>query len=122
MIDVQKIILIKYGELTTKKKNRNVFIKLLANNIKKILINYEYSIKFDRTRMYIETDNVDEVVKKLKNVFGIHSIVICYKVNTNTDNIINSILKLVKEIDFKIYRLYFGCVLRYNNSNFGRET
>ena len=34
---MKKLILIKYGELTTKKDNRKMFIKLLANNIKNIL-------------------------------------------------------------------------------------
>ena len=33
---MQKLIFIKYGELTTKKGNRNVFIKRLTNNIKNI--------------------------------------------------------------------------------------
>ena len=32
---MNNLILIKYGELTTKKANRNVFIKQLANNVKK---------------------------------------------------------------------------------------
>jgi adenylyl- and sulfurtransferase ThiI len=39
-----KIILIKYGELTTKKDNRKVFINILYNNIKKALINYKVNI------------------------------------------------------------------------------
>ena len=33
---MEKLILIKYGELTTKKSNRKVFIQLLEDNIKKI--------------------------------------------------------------------------------------
>ena len=32
---MQKIILIKYGELTTKKTNRNLFINILTENIKR---------------------------------------------------------------------------------------
>ena len=35
---MNKLILIKYGELTTKKANRKTFIKLLANNIINIFI------------------------------------------------------------------------------------
>ena len=58
-----KIILIKYGELTTKKDNRKVFINILYNNIKKALINYTVNIIKTRDRMYIETEeNIDEVV------------------------------------------------------------
>ena len=32
---MKKVILIKYGELTTKKDNRNYFIKLLNANVRK---------------------------------------------------------------------------------------
>ena len=35
---MKEIILIKYGELTTKKANRNLFIKTLEQNIKNSLI------------------------------------------------------------------------------------
>ena len=38
---MEKIILIKYGELTTKKANRNLFINTLANNIRESLKDYE---------------------------------------------------------------------------------
>ena len=78
---MEKIILIKYGELSTKKGNRNLFINLLDRNVKKILKGYEIVIKKDRVRMYIMIDNkyIDEVAYKLKKVFGIQSIVLCYK-------------------------------------------
>ena len=60
-----KIILIKYGELTTKKDNRKVFINILYNNIKKALINHKVNIIKTRDRMYIETEeNIDEVDRK----------------------------------------------------------
>ena len=83
---MNNLILIKYGELTTKKANRNTFTKLLANNVKSILKGENINIRFDRVRMYIECDNAEEIVKKLQKVFGIHSIVICHKVNTNTED------------------------------------
>ena len=52
-MSVEKLILIKYGELTTKKGNRNTFIKLLVNNIKNVLKDYDIKISYDRCRMYI---------------------------------------------------------------------
>ena len=83
-----KIILIKYGELTTKGANRNLFINTLYNNIKKALENYNVRIIKNRVRMFIETeDNLDEIVNILKNIFGIHSIVVATRVNTNTTEI-----------------------------------
>ena len=42
---MNKLILIKYGELTTKKANRKVFINMLEKNIKNILIDNNIEIK-----------------------------------------------------------------------------
>jgi len=81
---MDKLILIKYGELTTKKDNRNFFINTLEKNIKN-LIGEDIIIRKDRVRMYIECDNVEEVALKLQKIFGIYSIVICHKVNNNTE-------------------------------------
>ena len=102
---MQKLILIKYGELTTKKANRNVFINKLSDNIKKILKNEEVKIKKDRVRMYIETENVEKVSSKLLKVFGLHGIVIAYKVNTNTDDIKDAVLNILKDKNFKTFKV-----------------
>lgn len=101
-----KIILIKYGELTTKKDNRKVFINILYNNIKKALINYKVNIIKTRDRMYIETEeNIDEVVDILKNIFGIHSIVVATRVNTNTEEIEANVLEVAKNIEFNTFKV-----------------
>ena len=79
---MEKTILIKYGELTTKKENRKFFIKILASNIKNLLKNYDISLDYDRVRMYVKVKDqtkVEEVANKLSKIFGIHSIVICHK-------------------------------------------
>lgn len=102
---MKKLIFIKYGELTTKKGNRNVFIKKLTNNIKNVLKNVEYTIKSDRSRIYIESSEIDNIVKKLSKVFGIHSIVIAYKVDNNSDTIINSVYELIKNEKFATFKV-----------------
>ena len=100
-----QLILIKYGELTTKKSNRKAFIKLLAKNIENILINEKYKLKYDRVRMYIECDNAEIIAKKLQKVFGIHSIVICHKVNNNIEEIKQKVLELVKLQQFNTFKV-----------------
>ena len=102
---MKNLILIKYGELTTKKANRNTFTKLLANNIKSILKGENYTVKFDRVRMYIECDNANVIVEKLQKVFGIHSIVICHKVNTNIEDIKDKVLDLLNKENFKTFKI-----------------
>ena len=105
-MQMAKIIMIKYGELTTKKDNRTFFIKKLVSNIKNILKNYNFEIKYDRVRMYILADNnVDEIAQKLSKVFGIHGIVICHKVNNNTDGIKSKVIEILKDIKFNTFKV-----------------
>ena len=56
--------------------------------------------------MYIETnDDIESITNILTKVFGIHSIVIAYKVNTNTDIIKEKVLEVVKNINFKTFKV-----------------
>ena len=102
---MEKLILIKYGELTTKKGNRSFFINTLNNNIKNVLKNMDYKIIKDHSRMYIHTTEIDLVISKLLKIFGIHGIVICYKTNNNTDDIKKTILDILKEVSFKTFKV-----------------
>ena len=103
---MEQVILIKYGELTTKKANRNLFIKTLYENILEKLKDYQVKITKDRVRMFIETtDNIDEIVNILSNIPGIHGIVIAYKVDTNTEEIKAKTLDIVKTNNFKTFKV-----------------
>ena len=104
---MERIILIKYGELTTKKDNRNLFISKIYEQMKELLANYNVKITKNRVRMFIEVDDneLDEVVDIVKNIFGIHSIVIAYKVKTNTKEIENNVLEIAKNIDFNTFKV-----------------
>ncbi len=103
---MQKIIMIKYGELTTKKGNRNVFINTLYNNIVKKLEGMDYTISKDRVRMYIETKEIDKCVSILKNVFGIHGIVVALKLeNKDIDNIKEESLNLINKENYKTFKV-----------------
>ena len=104
---MERLILIKYGELTTKKENRKMFIKMLADNIRSLLKEYEFKMEYDRVRMYITCDNkyIDEIANKLSKIFGIHSIVICHKVDNNTDNIKNKVKEVLSDITFKTFKV-----------------
>ena len=104
---MDRLLLIKYGELTTKKGNRNFFVKTLEKNIKNILNGLNYEIKRTLSCMYIKTNSADlnEVLKRLNKVFGIFSIVICEKVNTNIEEIENKVLEILKNKQFKTFKI-----------------
>lgn len=103
---MKKIIIIKYGELTTKHDNINFFIKTLKENIEKKLNGEDYQITYDIGRMFIETNNYEVILNKLKTTFGIHEINIGYELtNTNLDFINQNLLELLKEKDFKTFKV-----------------
>ena len=103
---MEKIIMIKYGELTTKKGNREQFINTLYQNIVEKLKNFNYKIKKDRVRMYIESEDMDKIIKILTKIFGIHSIVIAYKTsNKELDTIKKESLELIKDLDFNTFKV-----------------
>ena len=102
---MRKIIIIKYGELTTKKDNINYFLSCLKDNIKNML-GSSVDIKFDRGRMFITTNNYEEVLDKLKYVFGIHEINLGYELDGNDIKDIETNLKeLIVEKDFNTFKV-----------------
>ena len=104
---MDRVILIKYGELSTKKGNRNFFINTLYNNVKNKLKNYDVKISKDRARMYIEfKDNeLDDIKNSIDKVFGIHKYHIAYIVDTNIDAIKDKTLEVIKSLSFKTFKV-----------------
>ena len=104
---MEKLIMIKYGEMTTKKDNLKVFIEKLYNNIKNKLNDYDVVISKNKVRMFIDIKEYDEneIVDKLKEVFGIHSIVICYKVDNDLEKIYAESIKLLSNIKFNTFKV-----------------
>ena len=100
--------MVKYGELSTKKANINLFLKQLKVNVEKALVGMKVDIKFDKGRMFItfNEDNFECVSNKLKNVFGIHEYNIAYRLDTrNPDEIGDSILELIRDYDFNTFKV-----------------
>lgn len=105
---MKKVILIKYGELTTKKDNRNFFIKKLKKNIFDKLSSFEFDIIDDYYRMFIipKNDDIEEISSCLKDIFGIHAFVIAtFSEDTDKENIKKISLDLMKEKDGKTFKV-----------------
>ena len=104
---MNRVILIKYGELSTKKGNRNFFIKTLYENVKNKLKNYDVKISKDRARMYIEflDSDLDNIKKIIDRIFGIHMYHIATIVDTNIDTIKNGVLEIMKNESFSTFKV-----------------
>ncbi|MBO0422773.1 tRNA uracil 4-sulfurtransferase ThiI [Enterococcus plantarum] len=69
-------IMIRYGELSTKGKNRKIFISQLAQNVKRVLGDFPaVKIHADRDRMHLLLNGEDsaKILPKLEKVFGIQT-------------------------------------------------
>lgn len=96
-------IMIRYGELSTKKKNRMRFINKLKNNMEHVLSIYpDVSVKTDRDRGHVYLNGTDyhEVAESLKEIFGIQAFSPSFKVEKNVDTLV----KAVQEIMTFVYK------------------
>ncbi len=106
-----KEILIRYGELTTKGRNRKDFIQQLKRNIKYIFSDLgSLTIRAERDRMHIELNNEEQfevLMEKLPRVFGIQSfspVAICEKDMGSIQQLAQKIMDRYKDqqITFKV--------------------
>ncbi len=104
---MKKVIILKYGELSTKGDNLSFFLKRLKINIERSLKNIDNTnIEYDYGRMFIYTEMFDEVLDKLKKVFGIHEINIGYIIDTNDLEVIgSSLLEKLNDTNFKTFKV-----------------
>jgi tRNA uracil 4-sulfurtransferase len=94
-------ILIRYGELSTKGRNRNLFIEKLSNSIKGVLYEFpKVSIKSNRDRTYVILNGEDgkQICERLKGVFGIQSFSPVIKVDKDLNEMKDAMLDLFKEV------------------------
>ena len=97
-------ILIRYGELSTKGKNRKDFIKKLFNNVKNALSGFP-ALDYEKThdRMYIHLNGEDpfQVKTYLEKVFGISS----FSFAVPCDSDIEAIKARQEELQKKFFEL-----------------
>jgi tRNA uracil 4-sulfurtransferase len=94
-------ILVRYGEISTKGRNRNKFIDRLRKNIKRALSDYpNVAIKAERDRMFIllNSEDSDGIREKLKEIFGIQSFSPAVKVEKDLDKMKDAALELFRKI------------------------
>lgn len=87
---MKKVILIRYSEIHLKGNNKHFFEKLLLNNIKSALKGLNFEIEFSHTRYLISNFNeedLNEIIKRLKTVFGIYSLSVADEIETSVENI-----------------------------------
>lgn len=103
MNNSKKIILIRYGELWLKGKNKNFFTSKLVKNIRNAIesVGSNQIIK-SRGRIYVIPKNsdydFDKTIEKLRKVFGIASISPVIKIKSDFDDIKHNATMMAEDI------------------------
>ncbi|MBR7553782.1 tRNA uracil 4-sulfurtransferase ThiI [Allobacillus sp. GCM10007491] len=93
-------LLIRYGELVLKGKNKKHFIQKLENNMRKALVDFPNTkIQAKRDHMYIllNGESAEGVSDVCKQVFGIHSFSLALKVDNEKEAIKESALAALEK-------------------------
>ncbi|SEM38476.1 thiamine biosynthesis protein ThiI [Mesobacillus persicus] len=103
-------ILIRYGEISTKGRNRNKFIDKLRRSVRKAIEDFPKArVQSDRDRMYVLLNGEDgiKVSERLKNVFGIQSFSPAVKVEKDITIMKAAALELFKRLysDGKTFKI-----------------
>lgn len=94
-------IMVRYGELSTKGKNRNVFITRLASNVKKSLVDFPHvKVKAERDRMHLllNGEDSDKIIPLLQKIFGIQNFSPSIRVEKDIEVIKAKAQEMMREI------------------------
>lgn len=97
---MEKLIVIRYGEIHLKGKNRGYFEKLLEENIKNSLNNFSFDFKKIQGRYLIENYPAEEessIIERLEKVSGIHTLSRALSVRSDLDEIYRAAEETLKK-------------------------
>ncbi len=87
---MEKVIIVRYCEIYLKGKNRGYFERIFAENMEKSLKGLKHEIRKKSGRYLIEgfeEKYLDEILRRLSKVFGIHTMSVAYKIQSSIENI-----------------------------------
>ncbi|PWF99558.1 tRNA uracil 4-sulfurtransferase ThiI [Levilactobacillus bambusae] len=93
-------IMVRYGELSTKGKNKKTFIRQLGDNVARALHQFpdvEVKARFDRLHVSLNGTDSAPVIDRLKQVFGIENFSPVMKVEKNIEAIKAEAVSLVQD-------------------------
>lgn len=99
-MEFESVIIIRYGEIFLKKKNRGYFERIFKNNIEAVVKDIPHKLEVSAGRYYIEdfaVGDTDELLSRLKKVFGIHTMSLGKRVKSDMNEIFYAAKELCRE-------------------------
>ncbi|MDF2557020.1 MAG: thiI [Bacillales bacterium] len=103
MIEYNHII-VRYGEITLKQRNRNTFIEQLRRNVKGALAdfpNVKIEARHERMMLTLNGENHTKVIERIRKVFGIHSVTPAFKAKKDLQSIKDISLEYINQLETK---------------------
>jgi thiamine biosynthesis protein ThiI len=103
---VYHLLLVRYGEISLKGRNRKMFEDILLGNIKTALQGIlVHDIHKTFGRLYIETDHWQQAAERLQRVFGIVSLSPVLKAELHTEAIKAAAVKVMADASAKTFKV-----------------
>ena len=103
---MEKVVIVRYCEIHLKGKNRGYFEKVFMNNLEKALTGIRHEMHKPSGRYVVENfdeGRADEIVERLRKVFGTHTLSVGYKVEADMRKIYEAVKVIApKEGTFKV--------------------
>ena len=87
---MEKVIIIRYSEIYLKGKNRGFFERAFETNLRRAIEGFDAELIKNSGRYLVQNfpeDQTDEIIEKLKKVFGLHTLSLAYETSSDMDSI-----------------------------------
>ena len=101
-------IMVRFGELSTKGKNKKDFIRILYTNIKHSLSDFPlltFETRYDHIYVHLNGQDYEPVISRLQDVSGIQGLSLVCKVDNDIKQIQDASLELIKLEEGKTFKV-----------------
>jgi len=102
-------IMVRFGELSTKGKNKKEFIRILARNIRNALRDFsslEFIVRLDHIYIKLNDVDPDEIIPILQGISGIHALSLVLKTDDEINNVKKVCLDLIKQEEGQTFKVH----------------
>lgn len=101
-----KLLLLKYGEIALKGRNRRFFENHLLDNIRKRLEGRDYKLEMEMGRIYVHYDD-PQIPHLLKDTFGLVEVCLCERVPLDEEELEKKVVELLsrEELQGKSFKI-----------------
>ena len=101
-------IMVRFGELSTKGKNKKDFIRILFTNIKHSLSDYpevKLETRYDHIYVHLNGQDYQPIISRLQDISGIQALSLVCKVEKDLEKIQEASLELIKQEEGKTFKV-----------------